>query len=98
VLPTAARFDIVDINGACRMSDLLIRKIPAHMKRKIKERAQAHGHSMSEEAQALIQRGLSIPDPDFKMGTWLFSLVPPEVRGDDLVFEIDDPPKPAEFE
>ena len=45
------------------MSDLLIRKIPPNMKRQIKERAQAHGRSMSEEAQALIQKGLSTPEP-----------------------------------
>jgi hypothetical protein len=80
------------------VSDLLIRKIPAHMKRKIKERARARGRSMSEEAQALIQKGLNAPEPDVKLGDWLFSLVPKEARGDDLVFEIDDPVKPPEFE
>ena len=80
------------------MSDLLIRRMPAHMKRKIRDRARAHGRSMSEEAQALIQKGLHAPEPELKMGTWLFSLVPKEARGDDLVFEIDDRPKPAEFE
>jgi plasmid stability protein len=79
------------------MSDLLIRKMPAHMKRKIKERARAHGRSMSEEAQALIQAGLNTPESETKLGDWLFSLVPEEARGDDLVFEIDDLPKPAEF-
>jgi plasmid stability protein len=80
------------------MSDLLIRRIPPRMKRKIKERARAHGRSMSEEAQALIHKGLSSTEAEQKLGTWLFSLVPEEVRGDDLVFEIDDRPKPAEFE
>jgi plasmid stability protein len=80
------------------MSDLLIRKMPPHMKRKIKERARAHGRSMSEEAQALIQKGLSAPEPEIRLGDWLFSLVPEEARGDDLVFEIQDWPKPAEFE
>jgi plasmid stability protein len=80
------------------MSDLLIRKIPPRMKRQIKERARAHGRSLSEEARSLIQRGLSAPETERKLGTWLFSLVPEEDRGDDLVFEIDDRPKPAEFE
>jgi hypothetical protein len=87
------RFDIIDI-----MSDLLIRKIAPRMKRQIKERARAHGRSMSEEARSLIQRGLNVPDTKQEFGTWLFSLVPKEARGDDLVFEIGDRPKPAEFE
>jgi hypothetical protein len=72
--------------------------MPARMKRQIKERARARGRSMSAEAQALIQKGLIAAEPEMKMGTWLFSLVPEEVRGDDLVFEIDDRPNPAEFE
>jgi plasmid stability protein len=96
-LRAALGFDINDIKGR-EMSDLLIRKIPGPMKRRIKERARKHGRSMSEEAQALIQKGLSVPEPDVKLGDWLFSLVPAEARGDDLVFEIDDQPKPADFE
>ena len=81
------------------MSDLLIRNIPARMKRLLKERARVHGRSMSEEAQALIQKALSTPEPEMKMGTWLSSLVRPEDRGDDLVFEYrGDFPKPPDFE
>ena len=80
------------------MSDLLIRNIPQHIKRQIKNRARAHGRSISEEAQALIRKGLTTPEPELKMGDWLFSLVPKEARGDDLVFEIDDKPEPAKFE
>ena len=80
------------------MSDLLIRKISPQMKRQLKERAHAHGRSMSDEAKALIETALVTPDPPAKMGSWLFSLVPAEARGDDLVFEIDDKPKPADFE
>ena len=38
------------------MSDLLIRKMTPHMKRQIKERARAHGRSMSEEARLLIRQ------------------------------------------
>jgi hypothetical protein len=80
------------------MSDLLIRKIPVPLKRKIKERARAHGRSMSAEAQALIKKGLNTPAPEVDLGDWLFNLVPPEYRGDDLVFEIPDAArKPPDF-
>jgi plasmid stability protein len=72
------------------MSDLLIRKVPTNMKREIKQRARVHGRSMSEEAQALIQKGLSTPEPDMKMGTFLSSLLEKKYRGDDLVFERND--------
>jgi plasmid stability protein len=60
------------------MSDLLIRNMPARLKRQIKERARAHGRSMSEEAKLLITKALNEPEHDFKMGTWLFNLVRPE--------------------
>jgi plasmid stability protein len=72
------------------MSDLLIRKVPAHMKRQIEKRARANGRSMSEETQALIQKGLSTVEPDVKMGTFLSSLLEKKYRGDDLVFERND--------
>lgn len=81
------------------MSDLLVRNIPPGIKRQIKARARARGHSMSAEAQALIQKGLSAPEPAMKMGTWLFSLVRQEDRGDDLVFETPhDYPTAPDFE
>jgi hypothetical protein len=39
-----------------------------------------------------------VPDPELKMGTFLNSLVRPEDRGDDLVFEYKgDFPKPPDF-
>lgn len=72
------------------MSDLLIRNMTPRMKRQIKERARAHGRSLSEEAQALIQKGLSTAEPDMKMGTFLSSLLEEKYRGDDLVFERND--------
>ena len=72
------------------MSDLLIRNMAPRMKRQIKERARARGRSMSEEAQALIQKGLSTPEPEIKMGTFLSSLLEDKYRGDDLVFERND--------
>ena len=80
------------------MSDLLIRNIKPHLERQIKERARKHGHSLSEEVQVLIQRGLAAPEPRTELGEWLFSLVDKKDRGDDLVFEIRDFPKPPNFE
>ena len=81
------------------MSDLLIRKISPQLKRQIKERARTRGRSLSEEAKLLIERGLNAPEEHLKMGTWLFNLVRPEDRGDDLVFEYrGEFPKPPDFE
>jgi plasmid stability protein len=72
------------------MSDLLIRNIKPQLKRQLAERARKHGQSLSAEAQELIQRGLSVPSPERDMGEWLYSLLPEQYRGDDLVFEIPD--------
>lgn len=72
------------------MSDLLIRNIKPQLKRQLVERARKHGQSLSEEAQELIQRGLSVPSPERDLGAWLYSLLPEQYRGDDLVFEIPD--------
>lgn len=69
------------------MADVLIRDIDPDLKRQVEELAQAHQSSLSDELKALIRKGLTVPDMDIKMGTWLSSLVPPEYRGDDLVFE-----------
>jgi plasmid stability protein len=94
-----APFDINDIKWSHDVTDLLIRNLPPHMKRQIKQRARAHGRSMSEEAKLLITKGLGSPEQEFKMGTWLSSLVRPEDRGDDLIFEYrGDFPKPPDFE
>jgi len=79
------------------MSDLLIRNIKPHLERQIKARARKHGHSLSEEVQALIQRGLAVSEPKTDLGDWLFSLVDKKDRGDDLVFEVRDFPKPPDF-
>jgi len=72
------------------MSDLLIRNIKPQLKRKLAERARKHGQSLSAEAQELMKRGLAAPDPERDMGEWLYSLVPEQYRGDDLVFELPD--------
>ena len=71
------------------MSDMLIRKISPRLKRQIKERARAHGRSMSEEAKELLQQKVQeVSTTNRRMGTELLNLLPPEYRGDDLVFEI----------
>ena len=81
------------------MPDLLIRNIDPQLKRKLVERARKHGHSLSTEAQELIERGLAAPSPEKNLGEWLYSLVPEQYRGDDLVFEIKgDIPEPPNFE
>jgi hypothetical protein len=78
------------------MTDMLIRKVDPKLKREIEKRAREHGRSLSDEAKIVLQRGLSVPEPPLKMGTYLMSLLPDEFRGDDLVFEIpgdvSDPP------
>lgn len=78
------------------MPDLLVRDIDDDLKRLIEERARAHRRSLSDEVKSLVRKGLDMPDKPIGMGTYLFSLVRPEDRGDDLVFEIkgevSDPP------
>jgi plasmid stability protein len=81
------------------MSDLLIRKIPASVKRKIEERARAHRRSLSDEAIAMLRQVLAEPGTERKLGTEMFNMIRPEDRGDDLVFEVpDDVSKPPDFE
>jgi plasmid stability protein len=69
------------------MTDLLIRDIDTQLKRQIEERAQKHGQSLSDEAKALIRKGLSETKQDRKLGSEMFDSILPEDRGDDLVFE-----------
>ena len=81
------------------MSDLLIRNMTPRLKRQIEERATRDRVSLSEEAKLLLQRALAAPEPEQNMGDLLRSLVKPEDRGDDLVFEYQgDFPKPPDFE
>ncbi len=77
------------------MSDLLIRNIKPQLKRKLVERAKKHGNSLSAEAQEVMERGLSAPVPEKDMAAYLYSLIRPEDRGDDLVFEIKGEIGPA---
>jgi plasmid stability protein len=69
------------------MTDLLIRDIDPDLMILIEEGARTHNRNLSEEAEALIRAGLSVPEDGRKMGTWMRSLILPEDRGDDLVFE-----------
>ena len=81
------------------MSDLLIRNLKPALRRKIQERARKNHHSLSDEAKALIRKGLDAPDVAGGLGTRLFSLVRDEDRGDDLVFEVPgDVSEPPNFE
>jgi antitoxin FitA len=73
---------------AAAMSDLLIRNIEPELKRLIEERARRSRNSLSEEAKALIRKGLNDNDKPRRLGTELFKLLPAEHRGDDLEFEI----------
>ncbi len=70
------------------MSDLLIRKIEPKLKRRIAERARKNQHSLSEEAKALIERGLAFDRAESGLGTRLFGMLEDRYRGDDLVFEV----------
>ena len=72
------------------MTDLLIRSIKPKLKARLKKSARVGGRSMSDEAQALLEEALDRREPPRKMGTWMFSLLPDEFRGDDLVFEVED--------
>jgi len=78
------------------VSDLLVRDIEDDLKELIEDSARANKRSLSEEVKSLIRKALEMPDKPVGMGTYLYSLVRPEDRGDDLVFEIKgeipDPP------
>ena len=81
------------------MSNLLIRDIDPALKRLLKERARAHRRSLSEEAKSLIRQGVVERQAEVGFGTRLFSMLPDEYRGDDLVFDVPgDVPEPPDFE
>ena len=75
------------------MPDLLIRDIDAEMKRQLEQRANANHRSLSEEAKSLIRKGLG-GRRELKLGSALCGLIPPEDRGEDLVFEVPEPVRP----
>jgi hypothetical protein len=76
------------------MKYLLIQDIDPEFYRLIKERARLNSRSLAEEVEWLMREGLASPHSKIKMGTWMSSLVPPEYRGDDLVFEVRGPESP----
>ena len=81
------------------MTDLLIRNIDPHLKRRLQERARSHGRSLSEEARMLLKTALAQRPENRKMGTLMFNLVPRRYRGDDLVFEVPGKAsEPPDFE
>lgn len=81
------------------MTDLLIRKIDPKLKRELEKSARANSRSLSEEAKTLLGNALRGPERQMKMGTWMASIVPPEVRGDDLIFEVPgEMSEPPDFE
>jgi plasmid stability protein len=81
------------------MSDLLIRNIDFHLKRRLEASARSHRRSLSEEARMLLKKALLELPEKRRMGTALLELVPEKYRGDDLVFEIPgDLSRPPDFE
>ncbi len=81
------------------MTDLLIRKIDPKLKRELEKRARAHGRSLSDEAKIQLRRMITEQEPRMGLGTRMFSLLPDEFRGDDLVFEVDGAIRePPDFE
>ncbi len=81
-----------------KKTSLLVRDIDPTLKRPLAGRARAHRRSLSEEAKALIRRGIAEQPRQLGMGTRLFSIIPGEWRGDDLTFDLpEDAPEPAQF-
>jgi len=56
------------------MSDLLIRNIDPKLKRRLEARARRSGRSLSEEAKALLTRGMIESRPKRPVGTALVDL------------------------
>jgi hypothetical protein len=76
------------------MKYLLIQDIDPEFYRLLEERAWLNGRSLAEEVEWLMREGLASPNSKIRMGTWMSNLVPPEYRGDDLVFEARGPESP----
>ena len=80
------------------MTSLLIRNIDPELKRLIAELAMKSRRSTSNVAVTLIREAI-LRDPRIGLETWLFNLVDPRDRGDDLVFETDAPMRsPSDFD
>ena len=78
------------------MTDLHILNIEDDFRRLLEARALVNGTSLSEEVKSLLRKALDLPNGPIGMGTFMFSLVDPADRGDDLIFKIEgavsDPP------
>ena len=82
-----------------KMTSLLVRDLDPALKRQLAAHARAHRRSLSDEAKALIRRGMAEQPRQAGFGTRLLSMLPGEWRGDDLSFELPkDVPEPARFE
>ena len=83
------------------MSDILVRNMPAELKRQIEERARSHKHSLSREITALLQRALAETKPlesselQGGLGSELARIFPKELRSEDFILPTrDDPERP----
>jgi len=82
-----------------KMTNLLVRDLDPALKRQLADRARAHRRSLSDEAKALIRRGIVEQPRQSGLGTRLLSMLSDEWRGDDLTFELpEDVPEAARFE
>jgi plasmid stability protein len=80
------------------MSNLLIRNIDTHLKRRLEASARSHRRSLSEEARMLLKKALLETPEQRRMGDALLELVAPRYRRDGLVFEIgEEVSKPPDF-
>jgi len=84
------------------MTDLLVRDIDPDLKRRLEQRARAHGRSLAEKVRALLERsvaeesGITAASSAVALGTRLFAMLPDKWRGDDLEFGLPrDMPEPA---
>lgn len=81
------------------MTDLVIEHIDPKLKDSLEARARAHGRSLAEEVKAVLESVVSVPEEQKGLGTRMRELLPPEFRGDDLVFEFpDEPIKTPDFD
>lgn len=75
------------------MTDLLIRSIPAELKRRLQARARRSGRSLSDEAKALLNRGLIESKPGRPVGSALVELFA-SVQPVELEIARDEMPRP----
>jgi len=89
------------------MSDLLIPDLDPLLRDALERRARAHDRDVVEEVRVILQSTIGLigaepsaeerPPPGMGLGTWMFSLVPPEYRVD-LDYDYPDVPSdPPDF-